>query len=520
MTLTPEQLKSVGLNAPTQTQPGVANSDQEMQAARQSYQSAQIQKPQEEGFAEKVAGVIPGLKTTAKAIGSAIGLPFLTSQANKASAKVNDLVTESHNLPAGDPRKKELLQKAKEMGQRTSDELKGALDEAPTVKEAAGGIGNLALSAATLGTGGLAGEVPGLVGVGARALEMGATGAGLKAASNLEEDKPIGEGVGVTSAISAAIPVVGKATSMIGSKVMDFASEGAPARIINSLIKPLGKDFLYGKNPGQAIAEAGITAKNLEELGQKVQQEREAVGTAISTTGRYLGKNAGKMDLSATLSPLDDALENAARNNDSGVFKRLQEVKKALSEKLGVSQESAGPIISSQGSKNLSAANFDDALKLKQQIGELTRWTGNMAEDKPVNSALKKAYGAVKESMNGVADKASPELGAAMRKLNEQYGSLTSAGNAIRYRDIVNQRQNLTPIITKMGAVGGVIASVLSGNIVPAAAGLAGMAAEAGMSSAAFKTRLAAGLAKLAPEEKEALTRAAPFLNRIFGPKE
>jgi hypothetical protein len=52
-------------------------------------------------------------------------------------------------------------------------------------------------------------------------------------------------------------------------------------RLINSLVKPRQSNFAYGKNPGRAVSEMGITGNNLEDFGNNVKKARQEVGQQI-----------------------------------------------------------------------------------------------------------------------------------------------------------------------------------------------------------------------------------------------
>src|SRR6185436_18629365 len=109
-------------------------------------------------------------------------------------------------------------------------------------------------------------------------------------------------------------------------------SNQAP-RIINSLIKPLLKDFSYGKDPGRTISELGITGNSYDDLAANIRTAKEKVGTELADTASLLSPQT-ELSVSKSLSNIDEAMTAAARNNDTTVLNRLQEVKQAITKVL------------------------------------------------------------------------------------------------------------------------------------------------------------------------------------------
>src|SRR3990167_4032611 len=91
-------------------------------------------------------------------------------------------------------------------------------------------------------------------------------------ASNLQQGKMGKEALtpGIGALIGGGIP----AASVAKNIVVRFG-EGQAPRVINSLIKPLAKDFSYGKNPGRAVAEEGIVANNFDDLIENIRANRQ-----------------------------------------------------------------------------------------------------------------------------------------------------------------------------------------------------------------------------------------------------
>lgn len=284
----------------------------------------------------------------------------------------------------------------------------------------------------------------------------------------------------------------------VGSKALAGGGTGAASKLVNSLVKPLLKDFAYGKNPGRAIAEEGITGNSLEDLTGKIAAVRQQVGEKIGEMGKNMPQL--NLNLAPSLKPIDDAMEEAAKQNNSAAFSRLQEVKKALTQNLGMGMDETGaPAIVSKGARNLTNQAYLDAQELKQRVGDMTRWTGNASDDKAVNLALKKVYGNLTDTMQKGVESV-PGVGKAtlaqLQKLNQRYGDLLTAESATKYRSAIEGRQNMIGLGDKVLGGTGLIGGLLSGGPVGAAlGGAAGAAAGHVLGSTAFKTRAAKALA-------------------------
>lgn len=299
-----------------------------------------------------------------------------------------------------------------------------------------------------------------------------------------------------------------------GGKALDFLSKGissipkgieySSGRLVNSLIKPLLKDFSYGKNPGAQVAKEGITANNLDELASKIDQRRKEVGNQISVITNHPTVAKKIADYSDVTKPIDDALLEAQKNprTNSGLIKRLEDTKKDM---LGIKEDQWGNIISQKDLTKLTPA---EAAGIKTDIGNMTKWTGNQSDDQEVNKALKQTYGKLKERINTKV----PQL----KELNERYANLTSAKVATQYRDKILQRQNLTGMGVKVAGYGGVLAGIASHNPALIAASIAELGADKILGSPALKTRVASGLAKISKADAIKVLSKFPNLGKAF----
>jgi hypothetical protein len=343
-------------------------------------------------------------------------------------------------------------------------------------------------------------------------------GYGLDVSQNLQEGKTGAEAFkpGLGTALSIAIPGgIGVAKGLgIGLKA---AAPKSASLLINSLVKPLLKDFSYGKNPGRAVAEEGIIANNLDELADKIKISKEKVGEEIGAINQSLEAKRPKtqtLKLSDSLKHIDEEIKNAkqAPRTNNALINRLEDVRKDL---LGVQTLPDGTEIAT---RNLDNASFGEAFDLKRIVGDITKWTGNASDDKVVNKTLKRIYGDIKTKMNATADLISPQEGARLKKLNEKYADLTSAEIATKYRDKIEARQDVLSLKSHLGAATAVISAIASGGAtVPVIlAGLGGAMADKVLGSTAFKTRVAAWLAGASKPMVQTLLEKNPAIRNAL----
>lgn len=384
-----------------------------------------------------------------------------------------------------------------------------------------------ALQSASLFTpvGGVAGGLTaGARGIGLKtgASALGKIGSGLIAgevfdvASNLQEGKTGVSALkpGLATGIGGAIPATGVAKNVIGR----FGERQAP-RIINSLIKPLAKDFSYGKNPGRAVAESKIVANNFDDLVTKIGQARQSVGEDIGALGRRISTKP-IVNIQDSLLPLDEAMRTAASQNNTTLLTRLGNVKRALTTVLEPSVDDAGNIVTKEvGKRKLTGLTFSEARAMLGEIGDITQFTGNPSDDKAVNMALKKIYGSIKEETLNVADKTNPLYSKQFRINTERYADLTSAEVAAKYRDKILERSNLVGLSPQIAGIGTALITMLAtgGASTPAIiAGVTGAVVDKLASTPAFKTRVAALLAKKSPQEVGAIMKSLPWLQKFI----
>lgn len=358
---------------------------------------------------------------------------------------------------------------------------------------------------------------------GIKSAENALVGVGFNTASNLENGQAPLQGSGSAAAFGAIVP--GLATGLAkGINLARGGSENAGYQLVGSLIKPLDKTFAYGKDPIRGIINEGITANSFDELGQKVSSSLHSIGSQIGDVGKKVTASGVKMNLAPALSPLDVAIENAAKLNNEPLFNSLQRMKTALTNDLGVGATEGTPSIVIKGAKQLNGVDYQQAVNVLSDVRDHTRFTGNPSDDKAINNTAKQIYGGMRDIMNTTAEKADPKLGAAIRDLNTRYADLSSSKLAIDHRDIALKKQNFLSLADKFGystTVASALATgAVTGNWAEAGkvllGGLVGTGLIKASNSTAVATRAAKFLNALGPTEREGILRSTPILRNYY----
>jgi hypothetical protein len=326
-------------------------------------------------------------------------------------------------------------------------------------------------------------------GLGRLGTRMGTEAAAVGGVAAIQQGELGDEAVGAAK-FGAAVPIIGKGLSAVGATGRALGI--APDKIINSLIKPLQRDFFFGKNPGAGVAKEGIVANSWDDLIDKLGAKTEEIGEQIGTT---LKGATQRVSLSGVMKPLDDAIVGAktAPGINAPLITRLETAKKDITRII----------------RKKKQITPQEAFKIKQSIANLTKFTEPLT-DNALNKALKGIYGNIKEKINVAVP--------AVKELNERYANIKTAHIAAKYRDRIIERQNVLPLASK---IAGGVSGFSFGSIPGALLGvMAGATVERGLASPAFKTRVAAALQKMSiVERREAIKNpiVKNFLNRVFG---
>lgn len=463
------------------------------------------------GAGNFITGAAKGAAETAKDLAfgkrvkvgdQSINTPGLVTMSNPVAKVILDAARNSHigtNLESGFDQQLKPDGTAQNFGYGAE---KVAEMFTPTGAESAGV--NLASKVAMKGEG----LIPKVVNAVTRTVSGAATEAADVGAKTLFQTDDVGEARKAlidTALLGGAFRGLGEVKRAIGPQVA--------SRVVNSLIKPLLKDFSYGKNPGAGVAREGIVANSLDDLANKINKKRNEVGQAID---KVLSRNTDKViDASDALSPIDEAINKAVEGGpaNASLVKRLQDEKQAILFKHTL--DGNGNIVKmSEDPLDLSKMTPLQARELKTKIGDMARWTGNQTDDEASNKALRDIYGKVRAKI----EEAVPQT----KAFNERYANLTSAGVATKYRDKLASRQDLISMPMKVGGAAGIITALATGGsgLIPVLSAFVGVAGDKAISSPAFKTRLGSWLMRLPPEDKQRAYKAIPALIKMFGENE
>lgn len=465
-----------------------------------------------------------GLLGAFQQVGKTIAQPFALDEQVKLSNRINEIAAATTKLVqqrsiANDPEQKARLTRLIDVNWKSikdmTDSRSGFDPFVTTPRESLGTTVNALLTAATGGKS-VASRIgaQGARGLSIRAIEQGLVGAGYATGAALTDDRlPTKSELGVGAVVGTAFPVGGAAASKIKQSAQ-IAAGSLSRRMIGSLIKPAKGLLSYGKDPAGQVAREKIVANSLDQLISKVREKRNQIGLEIGELMDAAEQSGISLNLDGVLSPIEVALQQAKRNprTNAALIQRLVDTRDDL---LQVMADETGNF---SARRTLTQVTPRQAFNLKEDIASLTKWTGNDSDDKLVNKSLQQAYTGVRKIIEQGVD----GIGA----LNERWGNLLSAEKAAERAANNELRRNLVSLslrISGVGAgVGGVAASIISGNPAPAILGLGITGMEYLFGTPAAKTRLAKWLAAAGPREREALYQRIPVMRnvveRIFGP--
>lgn len=392
-----------------------------------------------------------------------------------------------------------------------NDTLQGSKYITPTNKqqELGGNIEQVAEFFVPAATGTKAVKIAGATGKFATGIRLATEAAGVAGVTKAQggNTKDITENL----ALSAGAGLVGKALGTIADKV-------AP-RVINSLIKPLSKDFEFGKNPGLGVVREKITANSFDDLISKLGTRKSTVGQEIRKVLQSPEVSQYTVSIPKALAPVDDALKAATDTGDQQLVTALLDFRNSIVNKYQLVDDKLVQV----GTKALKVTP-EEALAVKGNVSNSVRWREGI--DKELNKVKIKVYqnlrGQIEDAVTTArkTNKTIPDI----NPLNERYANLATAESAAKYRNAIVKRLNLTTIgglgiggLSQAQQIGqnlkeGDIEG-LAGNLLTV--GLFGLGGKAA-SSVAVKTRAANAIAKLSPEQRSVVTQAIPLLRSIL----
>lgn len=294
----------------------------------------------------------------------------------------------------------------------------------------------------------------------------------------------LAEGASPTSA--ALQGTVGAVTAGVAPKVAAVAKDLAP-RVVNSLIKPLAKQFRFGRDPGRGIVNEGITALTRPQLAQQITGKLDELGQAIHQKLVEPTVAAKVIDIKPALAEVDRAIAEGAKRGEKALLSRLQDLRQALTHELD-------PVTGEWSIAKPTSLSPLNAHQLKRELGDAAKWTGQ-AFDNEVNQARVAVY----RKLNELIDTAAPGT----KALQARYADMLTAKSSLERAMTMGGRNNLLSLPDMILGAGGV-----AGGPVGALAGVGSIAARHLLGSAGGKTigaQLLARFPNLSPALQAAL---------------
>lgn len=315
----------------------------------------------------------------------------------------------------------------------------------------------------------------------------------------------------ITNAILAgSFPAVGKLAGLASKPFRSFLSEKLPSKLINNLIRPSKNEFSFGRNPGKAVVDEGITANTREGLLKEINTKRVQIGKETNAALKNVPEGV-VVDLKPLLAPIDKAMNEAISSGERTLFNRLKDIKEGLTKEFIEVEGVLTPV----RDKNLILTP-ENANKVKQKIGADTKWTGQ-AFDNDINKVRRELYAnintAVDEAVGDIGD-----TGTRIKQLNNRYANLLGAEKSLENRIQIAARNNLIGLPdVNLGVIGAVASSATGGTPVDVVrnAVVLPILRKVGASTA-VRTRVSQLLSTLSPNEATVLQKIAPVLEAII----
>lgn len=294
--------------------------------------------------------------------------------------------------------------------------------------------------------------------------------------------------------IAGDVATMGASEAMGGALVRGVAkAAGGAAKVaramsvdeMNSLLKPKTVQYLYGKNPGKAVLDEGITGRSFAEIQRKVSAKLNEVGTQLEQLMSKPATRAKKIRLTGFLAPIDDAIARAkkAPESNKALITRLEALKRDL--------------LQGKGDMQQIVVSPRQALEMKRTIGDLTPWN-TTKEDTVMAAVLKNTYRNVDTRMDRVLP--------GFKEINDRFSNLLGAHTAAKARVMSNRgTRELMPMLETIG--GGVVGAMAGKPVTGLLTGAGVAAAHKAAGSPLVRSHLAQGLKNYAVPASQATVR-------------
>lgn len=239
--------------------------------------------------------------------------------------------------------------------------------------------------------------------------------------------------------------LAGKAieSARLPQAVSDTIRQDIPARLMNAAVRSRPKGFDYGRNPGAAVAEEGMVAGSkaglLDQIGQSLKDTGQKIDFHLSDPA----VNKPSIDVTnSVIDPLNEMESAAIKNKNLALADKVADLRNRLTH--DYARDPNGNLVPT-GTTKLVGLTPLEANALKQSIGEMAKWTGNLETDQ-LSPALREIYGRI----NGQVEGAAPGI----KAINKKYGELLSAHDSLdtsmRLQQGYNPLGSLTDILASL----------------------------------------------------------------------
>jgi hypothetical protein len=300
-----------------------------------------------------------------------------------------------------------------------------------------------------------------------RSAAVGGAQGGVKGAA--EGDTTRGVEAGATGAAIGG--AVGEAAPVVTQKLGSVLEKHAPD-FVNSLLRANNKaNYLYGKNPGQAIIDEGINApRSISLAGQldNVHGQLEAAGERLDSQVKQTLSEpkvaAIKQDIVPTIqNTIEDAKKYITQQTGIDAPAYLDKLNQLESSML-TKYDTDGNVVGTLKGARLSPAEISD---VKKSIGKNTQWKLDPRDPEfqlkgYVNSIRKQIYGKLADLVESAAETGAP--GSNIKGLNARYANTIEAQGLLENRIAQEHGTGAYQAAIRKGEWGAALASIFSGH--------------------------------------------------------
>lgn len=317
------------------------------------------------------------------------------------------------------------------------------------------------------------------------------------------------------AALGAGVPLAIKAGLNTASVVMNLPksaiveSEKVMGRLMNATHI---KDYAFGKNPPKAVMDAlgkDLPSASVNELHSKVQMASpKYVQMAKDLVAQAEGEST--VNLSEKINDtIDEAINKAVKGgkNNQALVTRLSNLKETLNFQ---QVNKGGKVVNTGVRRILDGMKPSDAVTLKQEIGDLGKWTGNASDDGIVNTTTRKLYGTVREAI----EKAVPSV----KAVNETLSGLLSADSLLNRAAVYERGAPMFKGPGKIVGTAGALYGLVTGNHAATIESIGVLGLSKIANSVESQTKLAYGLSKMGKAAQLDIFLRYPKLKELVDP--